>query len=82
VKNFSLVIRVALLGIIGVGGTTLAGPASAQPEPTAQCSDWSDMIGTYHRFGAGGGCYQGAPNSIHIDSRVGYCQSYHYACEL
>ena len=81
-KDFSLLIRVGLLGIIGVGGTTLAAPASAEPELTAQCSDWADYIATYHRFGAGGGCYQGAPNSIHIDSQLGYCHEYHYVCQL
>lgn len=73
-------LRIAMFGMTVGGMSVMTDPILAEPEGPGLCSETSNYIGTFHAFGHGGACYQGAPNGTHTDYQDGYCFQYHLTC--
>lgn len=72
-------VRLVAVVAIGIGMTSVSQTANATTAYNF-CSDFSNMIWQYHRFGSGGACFQGQPNSVHTDDQADWCSNYHYSC--
>jgi hypothetical protein len=45
------------------------------------CDEWTEIDGTYHKFGAGGACYQCGLYTCHSNTLTQYCQTNHSTCQ-